>query len=221
MRPTILGKVLYGALFTLLVPAGLVLWARTSAPNVPLPPIRAPWLGSVVATLGLVLCASGMSALWRHGRGLPMNAYPPPLYVRSGVYRWMAHPIYLGFGLVVPGAALFFGSASGLWLVAPVTALAMAALVHGYERHDLRRRFGAEALHRPLLSLPSAGDAAPTVWDRISVFVLVLLPWTIAYEAVFRLGVPPDAVEGFLPFERELPVVLWTEALYALSLIHI
>ena len=83
-----------------------------------------------------------------------MNAFPPTRLVRSGVFRWIDNPIYVGFGLLVAGSALATGSAPGLWLVTPVTALAMTALVLGYERHDLRRRFGNSALEPSRLALP-------------------------------------------------------------------
>ena len=52
-----------------------------------------------------------------------MNAYPPPALVSRGPYAVVAHPIYLGFGLVAAGCAVGAGSAAGLWLVTPVAVL--------------------------------------------------------------------------------------------------
>jgi hypothetical protein len=144
-----------------------------------------------------------------------MNAYPPPIYVRRGPYRFTRHPIYVGFGMVCFGSAMGVGSASGLWLVSPLAALGMAALVLGYEGEDLRRRFGDGTRTPPLLSLPPDESSRVTGWQRLSVVLLVFLPWTLAYEAVYRLGIPPDAVEAYLPFERHWPVWVWTEAVYA------
>ena len=210
-----LGPILYGALFTIVLPVLLLLWAAATEPRVGLPALHVPWLGGLLMAFGFALCGTGMLALRRHGEGLPMNAYPPPLYVTQSVYRFVSHPIYLGFAFVCVGAALSVGSASGLWLVSPMASLGAAALVLGYERHDLRRRFGPEAVHRPVLSLPPGSEGRPTVWDRISIVVLVIVPWIIAYEAVFQLGIPPDAVEGFFAFEREWPVWVWTEIAYA------
>ena len=214
VRPR-LGPVLYGSLFVLVVPAVLVAWAWATEPVVDLPVPHARWFGALLAGIGLVFVLAGMEALWRLGRGLPMNAYPPAKYVRGGIYKLTGHPIYVGFVLTCFGGALLAGSASGLWLVSPVALLAVTALVLGYEHHDLRRRFGGDAIRRPLVSLPPLGDASPSVWDRASIFLLVFLPWTVAYEAVFRLGIPPDAVEGFLSFERDWPVLVWTEGIYA------
>ncbi len=43
-----LGPGAYGAFFTIGVPAGLIVWARVSAANVPLPVIELPWLGALL-----------------------------------------------------------------------------------------------------------------------------------------------------------------------------
>lgn len=210
-----LQRVGYGALFTLGVPAMLLLWARRSAPMLPLPAIGHPLAGIGVGVAGLALLSLGMGGLIRHGGGLPMNAYPPPFLVRRGIYRWLRNPIYIGFGLVVSGAALAARSPSGLWLVTPATWLAMAALVFGYERHDLRRRFGVEALDPPLLSLPRPGDGPPSRVERWATLLWVFLPWLLVYYAVQGLGPPPDPIATLLPGEERLPVWPWMELLYA------
>ena len=209
------GKLLYGILFVVLLPFALAGWARATADLVPLPAVHAPLAGTVLAAAGLLLLIAGMAGLVVHGRGLPMNAFPPPVLVRRGVFRWLRNPIYLGFGMAVAGVAIASGSASGLWLVAPVTALAGAALVFGYERHDLARRFGPDALSPPLLSLPRGDVELPTAPQRAAVYAWVLLPWLLCYLAVQALGRPPDGVSTMLPLERTWPVWQWTELLYA------
>jgi protein-S-isoprenylcysteine O-methyltransferase Ste14 len=210
-----LGKLLYGLLFVVLAPVLLVWWARASAATVMLPAVPYPWAGVPLIVLGVGLIAGGMSALMVFGRGLPMNPYPPPVYVARGIYRFTPHPIYVGFVLCCFGASVAFESASGFWLVSPVAALALTALVMGYERHDLIRRFGADAMHTPLVSLPPDQGLAPTRWHRVSVYLLVFLPWAAAFEAVYLLGVPRDGIVGYLLFERAWPVLEWTEAIYA------
>jgi protein-S-isoprenylcysteine O-methyltransferase Ste14 len=214
-----LGPVLYGMLWALVAPVLLLGWAVATEPLVPLPPLHAPLAGGMMAAIGLLLMAAGMTALAVNGGGLPMNAYPPPRLVVAGVYRLMPHPIYVGFILIAFGASLISGSASGLWLVAPAAALALTALVLGYERHDLRRRLGEPLPAR--LSLPRRGDGSATGWERASVYVLVLLPWLLLYEAVHYAGVPRDAMSSHLPFERGWPVLEWTEAVYASAYIMI
>ena len=111
------------------------------------------------------------------------------------------------------GAPSPSGSSSGLWLVSPVVILATVALVLGYERIDLRQRFGTDLRAAP--RLPPDEGGRPTAADRISVYALVLLPWALLYEWLAALGVPPDAVSALLPFERDWPVLAWTESLYA------
>ncbi len=206
-------KILYGALFVVVLPAVLLLWARGTAAVVRMPVVPWGW-GVPLTAAGACLMLAGMAALWLHGGGLPMNAFPPPRYAARGVYAWLAHPIYVGFCALVAGVAILARSASGLWLVAPVVALASAALVLGYERQDLRSRFG-EALPRPRLGLAADIDAAPSTGERLSCYLLVLAPWLALYEAIAALGVPPDARSAFLPFEHRLPVVEWTELFYA------
>ena len=206
---------LYGALFALVIPTLLVWWAVATEGVVPFRALPYPWAGSILVGFALVLMLGGVWALWAYGRGLPMNPFPPPLYVARGIYRYLAHPIYVGFVILCVGVAMTAQSASGLWLVSPAVALACTALVLGFERHDLRRRFGADRIKKALISLPPNTDEAPTGWDRFSVFALVLIPWTLAFEGVYWLGIPPDAIEAYLPFERRWSVIEWTEAIYA------
>lgn len=208
------GKVVYGAAFTVAIPALLIGWAAMLSRRVPgLPQVHWPVIGAVAAALGAALMGAGMRALWVYGGGLPMNAFPPARHVIRSVYAVVPHPIYAGFVLACAGASLWAGSAGGLWVVTPVAALGCAALVLGYEAHDLRRRFGA-ARPGTLLRLPDDSGAHPGTADVASVYVLVLLPWLIAYET---LGHATNAagVPMFLPFERRWPVVEWTEWVYA------
>jgi protein-S-isoprenylcysteine O-methyltransferase Ste14 len=210
----VMSRVLYGLLFTVVLPLVLVGWAAATAEVVALPALRMPVAGALLALGGALLMASGWHALWRFGGGLPMNAFPPPRYVQRGVYRYTGQPIYVGAVLVCAGVSVWSGSASGLWLVTPAVAAGAAALVLGYERPDLRRRFGAQ-VRRPLLALPRPAESRPSAWDRVSVYALVLLPWLIAYEAVQLMGVPPDAMDSRTAWERDWRVLEWTEAPYA------
>ncbi len=205
--PGVLARTLYGALFVAVIPAGLVLWARALAPLVPLPAVHSIWGGAALVATGAALMLAGMIELMAHGTGLPMNAFPPSRYVRSGVFRWIRNPIYLGFGLAATGVSIAAGSAAGLWVVAPFAALGAAALWYGYERHALVARFGAAALDPPLLGFPPASDA-PARWpDRAAVILWVLVPWLLAWLATQALGPAPDAFHLELPFERQWPVV--------------
>jgi len=215
-----LAKVLYGSFFVVAVPAALVWWATATAAFVPLPVLPWRWPGVVVAGTGMALMVWGMAALWVHGRGLPMNAFPPPVHVTQGPFRLVGHPIYVGFGLLCVGVSILMQSSSGLWLVSPTVALAMTALVLGFERPDLRARFGP-AVHRPLLSLPPATDEPVRARDRLAVGVLVGLPWVLAFEGVCWLGIPRGAWDATLPFERGWPVLQWTTGIYSSTYVFV
>jgi hypothetical protein len=75
------------------------------------------------------------------------------------------------------------------------------------------KRFGP-SLPKPLIRIPTDDDKAPGLWDKLSVYVIVLVPWLILYQAVKALGVPKDGMSVFLPFENSFPVLEWTEAIY-------
>jgi prolipoprotein diacylglyceryltransferase/protein-S-isoprenylcysteine O-methyltransferase Ste14 len=144
-----MAKILYGLLFVVLLPLFLVLFS-TQVEN-PLTIARFPIPGTILAGLGLVIMLWGMWAIWRRGRGLPMNAFPPTQLVVDGIYAVVPHPIYSGFVLVCLGASLFYGSATGVFLTTPLVALSAIALVLGYERPYLLRTF--RRLPRPVLGV--------------------------------------------------------------------
>ena len=55
----------------------------------------------------------------------------------------------------------------------------------------------------------------PTLMQRMRVYGLVLLPWLIAYESVVRLGVHEGALTTYTSLDARVPVIQWTEAVYA------
>jgi len=133
-----IARVLYGAVFVLLVPLGLVAWSQNV--RIPLPALHWPGWGLGIALAGLFIMLAGMLTLIVRGEGLPMNAFPPAKLVTQGIYAIFPHPIYTGFTLTCLGVSLLRGSATGLWLTTPVVALSCMALVIGYENPSLLRR---------------------------------------------------------------------------------
>jgi protein-S-isoprenylcysteine O-methyltransferase Ste14 len=214
------GKALYAAAFVVVLPAALVLWAALSRSQVALPVPATPALGYVLSVAGVALLTAGIASILRYGKGLPMNAFPPEEFVRQGAYALFAHPIYVGFGLLCFGAAAVERSPSGFWLVAPAAVAGSAALVLGYERLDLARRFGG-LTHRPLFSLPPSNDARPRFSGRLAVWTLVFLPWLAVYESLAALPPAQGAFSLYLPLERGWPVVAWTEAIYAATYVFV
>ena len=206
------GKILYGTFFVVLVPLALVLWAEAARNAVHLPALHFVLWGALVTACGVFVIAAGILSLWRMGGGLPMNAFPPARFVARGIYGLVPHPIYGGFVMACTGVALYFGSASGLWLVTPCAALACTSLVLGYELPDLRGRFGAQ---QASLWLPRDQPSSPSLLERLRIYPVILLPWLVIFEAIGALGKAPDAVSTYLPFERSMPILEQTEILYA------
>jgi prolipoprotein diacylglyceryltransferase/protein-S-isoprenylcysteine O-methyltransferase Ste14 len=204
------GPWLYGAMFNVVLPFGLILWAAAVADSVRLHAVHSMPLGLGIAGSGLAILLVGMLNLWIYGGGLPMNAYPPPHFVERGIYAVLPHPIYIGFVIFWIGASICVGSASGLWLVSPVIALGCAALVLGYERHDLAERFGRP----PRKLLPEESNLRPSGRDLLACCLYVFIPWLVLYEGVIGLGLPHDAFAAQFAFERRLPIMEWSEAFY-------
>ena len=201
------GKLLYGALFIVVVPGLLVLWAKASQPNVSLPAYGNPVLGSILVAFGLTVMLAAMWQLWSLGGGLPMNAFPPTKLVSRGLFHWLPHPIYTAFVAMCIGISMLARSAAGLWLVTPTVTLACAALVLGYERLDLKRRFG-DTLHL----LPADEFTPPSNCDRLRFFLVVIVPWLALYEFTVHMNVVGGALG--LKFEDGLPIYPWTTVIY-------
>jgi protein-S-isoprenylcysteine O-methyltransferase Ste14 len=107
-----LGKVLYGSVFVLLLPAMLLCWAFVLDQFIIWPVPSLPVLAAVSIILGLGFVIKAMLDLTRFGHGLPMNAYPPQTFVTQGMYAWFSHPMYLGAVLLSAVTALWFRSSS-------------------------------------------------------------------------------------------------------------
>jgi protein-S-isoprenylcysteine O-methyltransferase Ste14 len=219
-RPARLGaRAAYAAFFVVALPLLLAVWAWRLDRIVHLPTWGVPGTGVVLAAAGLALMITATSALWAFGRGLPMSPFPPERLVTRGAYGLVAHPIYLGAVCTCAGLAIAAQSPSGLWIVSPVLAAAAAAFVLGYERDVTFHRFGAPA--PSLLRVAPASDAVPRMSARLAFYPVVFLPWLVAYEAVNRLGPPADARSTYLAWESSIPVVAWTEVVYAATYLFV
>lgn len=188
-------KVLYASVFLIIIPGMLWLWASLTDDLITLPVIKSDLAGYLLAFSGLFVMAWAMFSLMKYGKGLPMNPYPPEKLVTRGPYRVCRHPIYSGFGMLIAGCFILTGSASGFWLVTPITILAMVALVLGYEAIDLKKRFPDLSL-RTLLDLPENEKQAPGFSDRFSALFWVLIPLFLANFLVDFLTGDVTAVWG-------------------------
>jgi protein-S-isoprenylcysteine O-methyltransferase Ste14 len=136
--------VTYAALFIgfvlIYLPARLVSWSGIVRPAA----IQVPQVA------GMVIGAAGAAvALWciftfaTIGRGTPAPFDPPRRLVIRGPYRFVRNPMYIGAGLALASAALFYESLPLLGY-AGLFFLATHVFVVGYEEPTLRRTFGQE-----------------------------------------------------------------------------
>ncbi len=129
---------LFVALVLVFLPGQVLSWSG----------VRRPATIGVLQGLGaLVVVAGAALALWcvlafaLVGRGTPAPFDPPRRLVVQGPYRLVRNPMYVGAGVALGGAALFFESVpllgfTGLFFL--VTHL----FVSWYEEPTLRRTFG-------------------------------------------------------------------------------
>jgi len=136
--------VTYAALFIgfllIYVPARLLSWSG----------IVRPEAIEVQQVVGMILGAAGaVVALWciftfaAVGRGTPAPFDPPRRLVIQGPYRFVRNPMYIGAGLALAGAGIYFES----WSLLGYTAFFLLALhlfVVSYEEPALRRTFGQD-----------------------------------------------------------------------------
>ena len=160
------GRFFYGLTFVVVLPAYLVLWSvrlgHLTLPDVP----NVSAIGEILVLTGATILLAGMWAIVKRGEGLPMNAYPPKLYVRDGIYFLLSHPIYLGFCIGCAGVSILFYSSPGLWVITPIVTLSSVALIWGYERPQLIDRFG-DAYCDHWLRLPTASSSPPMFRDFV------------------------------------------------------
>ncbi len=110
---------------------------------------RPPRLGTLQLA-GMIVAAAGASvAVWcilafaLIGRGTPAPFDPPRRLVVRGPYRYVRNPMYLGAGLALAGAALFYQTGL-LWSYALGFILVMHLAVVVYEEPTLRETFGKD-----------------------------------------------------------------------------
>src|SRR2546430_504602 len=111
--------------------------------------VRPTAIGAQQVTAMLVAAVGAAIALWcifpfaSVGRGTPIPLDPPRRLVIRGPYRFVRNPMYIGAGLALAGAALFYASLPVL-VYAGFFLLATHLFVIGYEEPALRRTFGQE-----------------------------------------------------------------------------
>jgi protein-S-isoprenylcysteine O-methyltransferase Ste14 len=136
--------IVYATLFTgflliylptrVLSSTGIVRPAALGAPQV---------AGAIIGTAGVLLALWCISTFVWIGRGTPAPFDPPRRLVIRGPYRFVRNPMYIGAGLALAGAALFYESLP-LLAYGGVFLLVCHVFVLSYEEPTLKRTFGPE-----------------------------------------------------------------------------
>jgi protein-S-isoprenylcysteine O-methyltransferase Ste14 len=136
--------IVYATLFIgfvlIYLPSRLLAWSGILRPAA----FDAPQIaGMIVGSAGALVALWCAGAFAFVGKGTPAPFDPPRRLVIRGPYRFVRNPMYMGAGLALAGAALFFQSAPLLVYLA-IFLLATHLFVVLYEEPTLRRTFGPE-----------------------------------------------------------------------------
>ena len=122
------------------LPSRFLSWSGIVRP----PAIGGPQIvGMIIGSAGAVVALWCVGAFAWIGKGPPAPFDPPRRLVIRGPYRFVRNPMYMGAGLALAGAALFYESAPLLAYVG-IFLLATHLFVVLYEEPTLRRTFGPE-----------------------------------------------------------------------------
>lgn len=136
--------VTYAALFIgfvlVYLPGRLLSWSGITRPAAI---EKAQVAGMVVGSVGAAVALWCIFTFATTGRGTPAPFDPPRRLVIWGPYRLVRNPMYIGAGLALASAALFYESLPLLGY-AGVFFLAAHVFVVLYEEPTLRRTFGQE-----------------------------------------------------------------------------
>jgi len=114
--------------------SGIVAPATTGAPQV---------AGMLMVAIGTALAFRCLFIFVFIGKGTPAPFDPPRKLVIRGPYRFVRNPMYIGAGMTLAGAALFYESIS-IFIYAGLFFLITHLFVVLYEEPTLRRAFGDE-----------------------------------------------------------------------------
>lgn len=134
----------YAALFIGLVLVFLPARVLSSSGVTPPPALGVPQVaGLVMSATGAVLALWCVATFAIVGRGTPAPFDPPRRLVMRGPYHVVRNPMYIGAGLALAGAAVYY-EAGRLVAYAALFLLAAHCFVVWHEEPTLRRAFGEE-----------------------------------------------------------------------------
>lgn len=132
--------VLFISLLLIYFPARLLAWTGIDQPEM----FGAQqFAGMAIGAVGAVIALWCVFTFGTIGQGTPAPFDPPRWLVVRGPYRFVRNPMYIGAGLALVGAALYYGSLPmlGYTILFFLTAY---LFVLWYEEPTLRRTFGDE-----------------------------------------------------------------------------
>jgi len=132
--------VLFISLVLIYLPARLLIWTGIDRPEM----FGAQqFAGMVLGAVGAVIALWCVFTFGTIGQGTPAPFDPPRRLVIRGPYRFVRNPMYIGAGLALAGAALYYGSIPMLGYTI-LFFLAAHLFVLWYEESSLRRTFREE-----------------------------------------------------------------------------
>jgi protein-S-isoprenylcysteine O-methyltransferase Ste14 len=136
--------VTYAALFIgfvlVYLPGWFLAWSGIVAPTTTGAPQVA---GMIMVTIGTVIALWCVFTFVFIGKGTPAPFDPPRKLVICGPYRFVRNPMYIGAGMTLVGAALYYESLA-IFLYTGLFFLITHLFVVFYEEPTLRRTFGHE-----------------------------------------------------------------------------
>ena len=134
--------VTYAALFIgfvlVYLPGRFLTWSGVVAPtSTGVPQIT----GMIVVTIGTVIALWCVLTFVFTGKGTPAPFDPPRRLVIRGLYRFVRNPMYIGAGMTLVGAAIYYESLSIL-IYTGLFFLITHLFVVLYEEPILRQTFG-------------------------------------------------------------------------------
>jgi membrane-associated phospholipid phosphatase len=212
-------KVLYGFMFTVILPVILIVWAKftRNSVRIPLPVSLLP--GYILLITGAIFVCSGIWNLLRLNNKLPGNAFLPERFLKNGIYDFTRQPISSGAALISFGLSAVTRSASGFWLVSPVFTLLLIAYCKVIKNEKPQSSFWTENC-KPFLSLPQESGIVPSSVERVSSYFLVFVPWLVIYKTFIFIGAPDDAISTNLPFEDHFPIWEFSTLFYSFAFLY-
>ncbi len=185
--------IVYLAVFWVLLPAFLFITGFRLDKLMPVSlgdPAMLSSLGWCLTLPGFLLMIHTMTRLWSRGKGLPISHLPPAEFVAGGAYKYLRHPIYVGYTTAFAGAAVLLHSFWSLAFSTPLLLSGWIAYAVFYEEPVLIQRFGERYRTyigaTPLL-LPKGlsrilDRAMPPLADKLSKFLDAWANRTILFQ---------------------------------------